>query len=113
MGMILKEYDGKVEKCWYDSTNVIYSECLDNKDALKDVKVVFKDGRTYMYQGVPVNNYLMFRSDISQGKSLYKYIAYKVKGVDKHVTLRIENTDLTQLEKQKQLLIEKTNKNEQ
>ncbi len=104
--MLLREYDGNIEKCWYDSTNIIYSECYDNKDALKDVKVVFKDGRSYMYKGVAVNNYLLFRSDYSQGKALYKYIALKVKGVDKHVTLKVENSDVSKIESEKKLLLE-------
>lgn len=84
--LILKEYNPntRIERAWYESSNVLYSECYDKKDELKELKVVFKqkDGSTatYLYKDVNVNDYLMFRSSDSSGKGLIKYISGKQKG---------------------------------
>ena len=33
-----------IDKSWYQSSNVLYSECIDVEDELKTLKVVFKNG---------------------------------------------------------------------
>jgi len=110
MGLIINKYENNIDKCWYDSSNLIYSECFDNKDSYKDLKVVFKDGRAYIYKGLTVQDYLLFRSHQSQGKALFKYIATKVQGKDKYIFEKLENVLLDLIEKEKELLIEE-NKN--
>ena len=63
-----------LDKCWYDSSNVKYSECVDEEGEPKVLRIVFSNGTQYQYDGVDVNQYLLFREDASQGKALNKYI---------------------------------------
>ena len=72
--LILKEYKNNVEKAWYNSSNVIYSECEDKVNDFKELKIVFKNGSTYIYHKVDVKDYLLFRTSISQGKAINEYI---------------------------------------
>jgi len=108
MSIIVNEYneETRTDFCWFDSSNVLYAECDDKVDALKDIKVVFNDGRTYLYEKIPVNDFLLFSRGLSQGKDLFKYIAVKDNGVPRYKTTKLENTDLKQLENQKQLILE-------
>jgi len=108
MSIILNEYDeeNRLDRTWFDSSNVLFSICDDKVDALKEVTVCFSDGRTYSYSEVKVNDYLMFRNSLSQGKDLFKYIAVKDNGIPRYKTTKLENTDLKQLENQKQLILE-------
>lgn len=107
MSVILNEYRDNIDRTWYDSSNVLYSECLDKQDDYKDLTIVFKGGRCYLYKNIDVNDYILFRSDISQGKALNKYIQVKdVKGNPKYETIRLPDVDLENLEKEKQLVIE-------
>lgn len=84
MGKIFKIYENKMERTWYDSSNVVYSECDDNEDAFKVLRVAFKDGRMYEYKDVNVNDYLLFRENLSQGKALNQFIKpkYEVSRLD-------------------------------
>lgn len=100
MSIIISNYKDKLDKCWYDSSNVLYSQCVDNDNDFKDLQVVFKDGRTYLYSGVNVNDYILFKTDISQGKALNKYILKKYKGV------RLSDTSLDELNEEKEKLLE-------
>lgn len=63
-----------VDRTWYNSSNVKYSECDDLDNELKTLRVVFNNGAQYQYKGVNVNQFLLFREDVSQGKALNKYI---------------------------------------
>lgn len=99
MSLILDEYKDNVDKCWYDSSNVLFSKCYDNPNQLKDLTIVFKEGRTYQYNGVDVMDYIMFKTDRSQGKALNKYIVKKYKGV------RLSDVDLNELEEEKNNII--------
>ena len=54
-----------------------------------------------------MNDYLLFSRGLSQGKDLFKYIAVKDNGVPRYKTTKLENTDLKELEVQKQLILEK------
>lgn len=86
MSKIINYYNNKnhIDKTWYDSSNVIYSECDDIQNEMKNVRITFKDGSTYEYHDVNVNDYVMFREDSSQGKSINKYIKkYEFEKIDK------------------------------
>lgn len=110
MSVILNVYKDKVDYTWYDSSNILYSECYDKDNDLKDLKIVFKGGRSYLYEKIDVNDYLMFRSDLSQGKALYKYIVVKdINGNQKHNVVRLPDTDLKELEDKRLLIIEERN----
>lgn len=74
MSKIKSFYQNDVDKVWYDSSNVIYSECDDITDGLKVLRVTFTNGRTYQYYDVDVNDYLLFRENASQGVALNKFI---------------------------------------
>ena len=74
MSKIYNFYENDVDKTWYDSTNVLYSECDDIDNDFKVLRITFKNGRTYKYSNVNVNDYLLFRESVSQGKALNKYI---------------------------------------
>lgn len=69
-----------VDKVWFESSNILYSECDDKKDSLKTLRITFKNGTTYEYYDVDVNDYLLFISgglDGSNGKAFFKYIKNK------------------------------------
>jgi hypothetical protein len=103
MGKIISFYENDIDKAWYNSSNVIYSECLDKEGELKIVKIVFKNGSTYQYKDVSVTDYLMFREDASQGKAINKFIK-------KYNFEKLENSDLNLIENEKQLLFERMEK---
>lgn len=67
-----------IDRIWYQSSMVVYSECHDKTDTpLKDVKVVFKNGSCYLYKDINVNDYVAFVHgglDGSNGKALNKFI---------------------------------------
>ena len=86
--------DACVDHAWYDSSNVLYSRCEDKKDDYKQLTVVFKNGGTYHYKDVDVNDYLMFMAgglDGSNGKALNKFIKPKCEFE------RLPDTDLAQI----------------
>lgn len=98
MGKILNIYDENenginVDKTWYNSSNIKYSECVDNNDDLKTLRIVFTNGTQYEYQGVEVQQYLLFREDASQGKALNRLIK---SGNYKYT--KLENADLKVIE---------------
>jgi hypothetical protein len=110
MSVIFNKLIENIDYCWYDSSNILYSECDDKKDELKDVKVVFKGGRTYLYKKVNVQDYLKFRNNISQGKALRQYLDVKTEnGNKKYEFIRIEDTDINELEERKKKLMETDN----
>lgn len=63
-----------LDRTWYESSNVKYSECIDKEGEKKTLRVVFNNGAQYEYKGVDVSKYLLLREDSSQGKALNKYI---------------------------------------
>lgn len=81
--MILFRYydqENRIDRAWYDSSNIIYSECDDNLNDFKTLRIVFKTGDLYEYKKVDVNDYLMFMAgglNGSNGKAFYKYIKPK------------------------------------
>lgn len=72
--------DSRIDRAWYNSSNVLYSECEDKENDYKTLIVVFKGGAAYKYTNVDVNDYLMFMAgglDGSNGKALNKFIKAK------------------------------------
>lgn len=92
MSKLLNVYRNDIDKAWYDSSNILYSECDDKENELKEVRVVFKNGTQYKYKDVNVHDYLMFREDASQGKALNKFI--KQKGYEYE---KMENVNLDEI----------------
>ena len=93
MSKIFGFYANDVDKSWYDSSNVKYSECDDHDNALKTLRVVFNNGTQYEYKNVNVQDFLFFRDAVSQGKALNQYI--KGKGYEYE---KIENANMEALE---------------
>lgn len=101
MGKIISVYKNGIDKAWYSSSHIVYAECIDKPDSLKEVRVVFSNGAEYAYSDVKVQDYLMFREDASQGKALNKFIKqYPYRKLD-------EKRDLTKIEEEKEMLLEK------
>lgn len=88
MSRIFKIYDDRMERVWYESSNIVYSECDDIEDELKKLRIVFKDGRQYQYEDVKVNDYLLFRENLSQGKALNQFIK------PSYLATRLDNVDV-------------------
>lgn len=103
MSKIFNFYKDDIDKTWYNSSNVFYSECNDITDSFKVVKVVFKNGRTYQYSDVNVNDYLLFRESASQGQALTKYLK-------KYTTQRIDDSNIEELTNELNKLIDNVNK---
>lgn len=97
--IVYNKYLNSRDNTWYDSSNVVYSECIDTSDKFKTLKIVFKQGRTYLYKNVEVEDYIMFRNAESNGSAFSKYIK-------KYDFVRLPDTDLEELEKKKQSLQE-------
>ena len=80
--IIHRDYDQekRLDRVWYNSSNVFYSECEDVVDDYKILRVVFNNGATYEYRNVDVNDYVMFVRgglDGSNGRALNKFIKPK------------------------------------
>lgn len=96
---IYSKYENSQEYCWMDSSNIVFSKCYDNPGDLKVVKIIFKNGRTYLYKDVTANDYLSFRDAESNGSAFTKYIK-------PYTATRIQDTDLDKLEEMKQKFME-------
>lgn len=81
MAIVYNKYVNNRDHTWYDSSNVLYSVCYDTNADKKALKIVFKQGRTYLYRDVELNDYLLFRNADSNGKSVNEFIIKKYKGV--------------------------------
>jgi len=99
MAKIISKYENDLDSVWYDSSNVLYSECVDKEGELKQLYITFKDGRTYHYFDVDVQDYLIFRDGSSQGKSLQSIIK-------KYKAEKVEAKDPAVINEQMQVLIE-------
>ena len=89
-------YANDIDHAWYDSSNVVYSECIDHDDRLKTLKIVFSNGTQYQYDDVPVQDHLLFRESQSQGQALNRLIKggkYKYQKLD-NVDLEVLNEEL-------------------
>lgn len=88
--------DTRTEKVWYESSNIFYTEFVEDSQENKgDLFVTFKNGATYKYKGVKIApDYLMFKHgglDGSQGKALNKHIKpnYEYERVGDRDTVRL------------------------
>lgn len=103
MSKIKSLYINNVDKVWYDSSNILYSECDDIINSLKTLRVFFKNGRKYQYYDVNVNDYILFRESESQGKALSKIIKqYKCE--------RLDDFDVERVKEELQSLLDEENK---
>lgn len=102
MSIIFNKYENKIDHSWYDSSNVIYSACYDSDTANKTLKVVFKNGGTYLYKDVSVDDYIQFKMAESNGSTFNKLIK-------KYKTVRLSDTDMAKLEEKKSQLINESN----
>ena len=76
MSKLFNYYADDVDKTWYNSSNIKYSECIDKDGELKTLNIVFSNGTQYQYSGLTVQDYLLFRDSDSQGKALNKIISW-------------------------------------
>ena len=107
--------DLKTEKAWYNSSNVFYSEFIEDSEKNEgDLYVTFNNGATYKYKKVQMTtDYLMFKHgglEGSHGKALNthikpKYEFEKMENKDTNILLK-EMNEL--FEKQKEERISKT-----
>ena len=93
MSKIFNLYSKDVDRTWYQSSNIKYSECIDHDNELKTLIVVFNNGTQYRYDKVDVRDYLLFRDAESQGKALNQFIKPKNYAYEK-----LENADLATLD---------------
>ena len=93
MSKIFNLYSNDVDRTWYQSSNIKYSECVDHDNELKTLTVVFNNGTQYRYDKVDVRDYLLFRDAESQGKALNQFI--KPKGYE---YTKLDNADLATLD---------------
>lgn len=93
--IVYNKYINSRDYTWYDSSNIVYSECIDTTETEKTLKIVFKQGRAYLYRKVDVNDYLLFRNAESNGKAFNQYIK-------KYECVRMPDVDLSDLEKKKE-----------
>jgi predicted transcriptional regulator YdeE len=89
--IIYNRYVNQEDHVWYDSSNIAYSKCYDTQNSkFKTLKIVFKNGRTYVYRNVDADDYIMFKTAESNGQEFHKRIK-------KYDALRIEDTDMNKL----------------
>lgn len=79
--MVIKKFydaDKKEEKAWYDSTMFCFTRAVEHPDAnLVELYVTFKNGWTYLYKNVKLEDYVLLISGFEQtshGKTLNKVI---------------------------------------
>lgn len=92
MSIIFNKYINSRDHTWYDSSNVKYSECIDNDETKKVLKVTFKGGQTYIYRDVDVSDYVLFKNAESTGKAFNEHIKKKYTGI------RLSDIDLASLD---------------
>lgn len=104
--LILSNYNSetKSEKCWFQSSNVFYSEFIENNEKNEgDLYVTFNNGATYKYKNVQIApDYVMFKHgglDGSHGKALNKHIK------PKYEFERVNDRSTTVLTEEKELCI--------
>lgn len=99
MSKIFHKYDNVIDKTWYESSNILYSECDESDTTKKTLRIIFNNGKMYEYSDVDVHDYLFFRDAESQGKAFNKYIRkYEYKKLDDNVNTKLilEELDIEQ-----------------
>ena len=108
--IIIRNYneEKRLDRAWYNSSNIVYSECEDKENDYKTLRVVFKNGACYEYKNVSVMDYLMFMHggiDGSNGKALNKFIKE-----NKYEYERLDNKDLNIINEEMNNIIENNKK---
>jgi hypothetical protein len=103
--------DARIDRVWYNSSNILFSECEDKENDYKTLRVVFKNGAQYVYKNVDVKDYILFvhgGTDGSNGKALNSMIKpkYEYEKLENRDLVELENLRLSLVEKKKQLLAE-------
>lgn len=116
--VIKKIYDEekKEQKAWYDSSMFCFTRAVEHPNAnLVDLYVTFKNGWTYKYKDVKLEDYVLLLSGFEQsshGKTLNKVIKpnYEFERVDNIDTNDIwqEYNELVRKEKEEEIDITKT-----
>jgi hypothetical protein len=82
--LIISTYNSstKTEKCWFESSNIFYSEFVEDSEKNEgDLYVTFNNGATYKYKNVQLTpDYVMFKHgglEGSHGKALNAHIKPK------------------------------------
>lgn len=110
--MLLKRdynQEKKLDRAWYSSSNIIYSECDDHENDYKTLRVTFKNGACYEYYKVSVQDYLMFMHgglDGSNGKALNKFVK-----ANQYEYKRINDRDLNLINEELEKLIKNPENN--
>ena len=99
---VYNRYIDSKDCTWYDSSNVYYSECQDSQSDVKQLRVVFKGGQTYLYHDVSIGDYIMFREAESTGSAIHKYIK-------KYSYVRLPDSSVAELEERKKRFMEEEN----
>ena len=62
--MLLFSYyiEDKIDKAWFDSSNIYYAECDESDTQFKTVRIIFKNGAIYQYEKVKVFDWTMFKN---------------------------------------------------
>ena len=89
--IVYNKYTNLRDHVWYSSSNIVYSECIDSDTEFKTLKIVFKEGRTYMYRDVDVEDYIRFKNAESNGKAFNQFIK-------KYECVRMPDTDAATLD---------------
>lgn len=89
--IVYNRYVNQEDHVWYDSSNIVYSKCYDSQNTpAKTLKIVFKQGRTYVYRNVDANDYVRFKTSQSTGKAFNELIK-------KYDAVRIADTNIDKL----------------
>lgn len=110
--MLLKRdynQEKRLDRAWYSSSNIIYSECDDHENDYKTLRVTFKNGACYEYYKVSVQDYLMFMHgglDGSNGKALNKFVK-----ANQYEYKRIDDSDLNLINEELEKLIKNPENN--
>ena len=79
--MVIKKIyneETKTQKAWYDSTMFVFTKAIEHENAnLVDLYVTFKNGWTYKYKDVKMQDYILLLSGFEQsshGKTLNRVI---------------------------------------
>ena len=96
--------DTLTEKAWYQSSNIFYSEFIENPVKNEgDLYVTFNNGATYKYKNVQITpDYVMFKHgglEGSHGKALNSHIK------PKYVFEKVDNRDINKLISEKELCL--------
>lgn len=104
--LIYNKYINERDYSWYDSSNILFSECIDTTQEEKTLKIVFKNGRKYLYKNVNVKDYLLFKNAESNGSAFNKHIR-------KYETVRMPDVDLKEIDDLKESMEKVDNKLEE